>query len=278
MTVPLGESIPLILVADLGLASVHNWAEDYRVDEDHLAKPNSFETKRWRCTTMLVQHYTTTPVLTSLKTLLLPDIFDAGAYTHVRPLNYVDLNEYERDMSCVLSSFYHYGKASERNNNRTNVFCRVMWQLAERALQLLTDMRPKNVEAQVAFVSHLVAKQPRYSSWLGEPDSTRPVVNRCRVPTHQEARRINRDLIACLNQEGAASYIIEKSSIYSRSRCFRCPRPPPRPCPRRNLLRRPHLPRRYNHRPPPRRWRRNQPSAPSNPALLEIAHGAGIRR
>jgi len=207
LCVPTGVHVPLLVVGDYGLASVHNWLDDWRIGEvyrEDEGVPAPSDRDRLQMMLSLYYYARAEDVKLQhgrLRHLRLSEQLSVD-YGHYRPLLFTTLNERERDFATVLSCLYEFAKLALTISPH-RLWCRNLFDLSKEALRQLSAQRPTTYEAQLDFVAGVFASNAVYANWLqsGSMNAATKAkcANLCHVPDHRTGKQMNEMMLRLLN-------------------------------------------------------------------------------
>jgi serine/threonine protein kinase len=218
LEVPTGAHVPLLVIGDFGLASVHNWHADWRVADVYGTKHRPKERDRLQ-RTLPLYYYAANKAHTinfkPLPNLLLTAHGDADG--HFKPLLFAGLEAELRDMATVLSCLHEMGKFGANQPPLAHLppqphrWSALLMRVTGDALALLSKTRPKNYVELKRFVMTFFGSEPIYANWWTRASGAVDIVtkggggggdpiNTCRIPTAAAGARINATLLRTLRR------------------------------------------------------------------------------
>ena len=227
LDVPTGAHVPLLVLGDFGLASVHNWTTDWRVADVFGARCKPKERDRLQRTLPLYYYRggahgggaALPPApgpngkeerdiikFEPLSNLLLTE--QGYAWGHYKPLLFAGLDPQLRDSASILSCMHDVGKKGYSEDPERH-WCALLLAVTTDALALLNKMRPKNYADMTRFVVTFFGTEPIYARWwkrapaaaaASRGGATHEPINTCRIPTVLDGARVNANLVRALRK------------------------------------------------------------------------------
>ena len=180
LRLPGGLGIPLVMVADFGVASVNKYENDPHFDHvEHLGAKG------------LAQIYYTSVEIDELKFSRLSLTSHGDEYGHFKPMSHIDLGDFERDFATVFTFFERVVPDSEAP------WLRYLKDIGTAAINELSAVRPKNYTEQRLFAVNLFKNCDLLKDFVVSPS---PVQTAWRLPTDDQAPKLRRNLISALDK------------------------------------------------------------------------------
>lgn len=179
LTMPLGANIPLVVIGDFGLATVHDWNNDHRLRFERRCRRSRYESHGTAIARAYTDKKTNRWRSNGGDSLLLCDPTDP--FAHLRPMTFRNVDDFERDFATVLSGFYF--EASKLAEFCAGAYwCGFMRDFASYALRVLALHHPRDYATQRAYVVDVFRRAPYFAHWLNAPTPERSIAIRARVP------------------------------------------------------------------------------------------------